>query len=410
MKIGLIMKVEKYWSLQKISERVLNCLEKNYEVMTLRFENHSIENQKELDGLYEKCDAVIYIASKLITFKRKYDKPTFFFTYAWMDHGAGINFYINKKTFKNNDSLLFASSAARNKFNQAYSTNIKRAIVPFFVNDQKINLVRDEKKRLRRKYKIPEDADILLYFGRFFPEKNIEALFEIAKKLKHNNFVILVVGEFTDDSTFGFGETETGVYKEKIERMMAAEKSGKIIFTGRIDGDELFNLIAIAFLVINPTICMGENFGLAAVESMSVGVPVVASNWGGLKDIIRSRRDGFLMRTFFSKNGQVELDISAGVDYIDKLLSRKISRENLSRSVLERYQSRFSGKAFLKNIKALLVGLKKKKSLEKQAFIYPKTKYLLAYKSALKRGGVKTIYLDNPWLFRELYKNYLGDK
>ena len=78
--------------------------------------------------------------------------------------------------------------------------------------------------------------------------------------------------------------------------------------------------------------------------------------------------------------------------------------------MLARYNKLFSEKAFLKNIDLLIINTDKNLNKVDTMFIYPKNKYELIYKSALKYGTVETIYLDNPNLFRDLYKNYLGNK
>ena len=46
------------------------------------------------------------------------------------------------------------------------------------------------------------------------------------------------------------------------------------------------------FLVDNPQ----ETFGLAVVEAMAAGLPLVVSDWNGYRDLVRDGMDGFRLR------------------------------------------------------------------------------------------------------------------
>ena len=48
-----------------------------------------------------------------------------------------------------------------------------------------------------------------------------------------------------------------------------------------------------AYVVIVPS--LSEAFGLVNIEAMSVGTPVIASNVGGISEVIRDGIDGFLV-------------------------------------------------------------------------------------------------------------------
>ncbi|MDD5639380.1 MAG: glycosyltransferase family 4 protein [Candidatus Pacebacteria bacterium] len=408
MKIGLIIKKEEYWSLKKITNDILDVLSRNFNLMILCLKNNKIENQNDLDELYKQCDIVLYLASKLINFRRKYNKPTVFYMHAWMDHGAGINIYINRNIFKYNDVLAFTSSSSRNKFNQVYDTNLKTTIFPYFTKNRIISLNKKEEKCLRDKYGILEKAKILIYFGRFSPEKNIELLFDIANKLKNSNFVILIIGNFVGNSTFGFGDMEEEKYKEMIEKRFFSDMSNKIILLKNVNGEDLCNLMMISYLNINLTTCFEEDFSLSTIESFSAGLPVIASNWGGIKDIVRNNKEGFLIETYF-KDNKVSLDIDGVVNFLNEILTDIDIRKKLSENSLLRFKEFYSEKAFLKNIDSLIFSINNDEREVRDVFIGAKKEYELLYISALKKNNVGAIYLNNPWLFRSLYKNYLGN-
>ena len=64
----------------------------------------------------------------------------------------------------------------------------------------------------------------------------------------------------------------------------------------------------------------------------------------------------------------------------------------------------------MRNINSLLINADKIKNSKNEVYINPKSKYEAIYQSALECNGVKTIYLDNPLLFKDLYGSYIGDK
>jgi hypothetical protein len=58
---------------------------------------------------------------------------------------------------------------------------------------------------------------------------------------------------------------------------------------------------------INLTLHHDENFGLAQIEAMACGVPVVCTDWGGLKDTVAHGISGFRIPTWSSDRG-VQID------------------------------------------------------------------------------------------------------
>ena len=59
----------------------------------------------------------------------------------------------------------------------------------------------------------------------------------------------------------------------------------RVTFTGRVDDEELASLYARAWVSVVPTLEL-EGFGLVALESLAAGVPVIASDSGGLTEVL----------------------------------------------------------------------------------------------------------------------------
>lgn len=66
--------------------------------------------------------------------------------------------------------------------------------------------------------------------------------------------------------------------------------SSKVIFLGK--QRDVTTLYSLADLLLIPS--EKESFGLVAIEAMSSGVPVIASNAGGLPEVIDHGKTGFL--------------------------------------------------------------------------------------------------------------------
>jgi glycosyltransferase involved in cell wall biosynthesis len=116
----------------------------------------------------------------------------------------------------------------------------------------------------------PVDAKILLYAGRLSPEKNIQLLPSIMRLFandKINDFRLLIAGD--------------GPKKEFLQKELERQAPGKFRFLGHItDKEKLANLYANADVFIHPN--PREPFGIAPLEAMASGTPVVAPNGGGI--------------------------------------------------------------------------------------------------------------------------------
>lgn len=118
------------------------------------------------------------------------------------------------------------------------------------------------------------------------------------------------------------------------ERSAAAEEADslgvadRVVFLGKLDS--VAELLACADLFLLPS--ASESFGLVALEAMASGTPVVASDAGGLPEIIRDGEAGHLAPV-----GDVEAMASAAIELLgDDAKWRRFS-ENARRIAAEGY-------------------------------------------------------------------------
>jgi len=124
--------------------------------------------------------------------------------------------------------------------------------------------------RLLENFGAGEDSTLLLYVGRLAPEKNLSLLFDLLARLSRSrsrDFRLLVVGE--------------GIERERWERDSARRAPGSALFFGHIkERNVLADLYANADLFVHPN--PREPFGIALLEAMASGLPLVAPNRGGV--------------------------------------------------------------------------------------------------------------------------------
>lgn len=68
----------------------------------------------------------------------------------------------------------------------------------------------------------------------------------------------------------------------------------KVEFVGKIPNDSVFDQMKAMDIFAIPSVGEGETFGVAAVEAMATGLPVVASNIGGLPEVVENDVTGIL--------------------------------------------------------------------------------------------------------------------
>jgi hypothetical protein len=70
------------------------------------------------------------------------------------------------------------------------------------------------------------------------------------------------------------------------------------VLAERVGHDCLKTLYAAADVFVNFTLHHSENFGLANIEAMSAGLPLVVSDWGGLRDTVVQDETGYRVPTY----------------------------------------------------------------------------------------------------------------
>ncbi|MES1982938.1 MAG: glycosyltransferase [Pseudomonadota bacterium] len=180
--------------------------------------------------------------------------------------------------------ILFTTRDERDKVTNFLQLDFSSFVLPNIVRSAEFKQlpVRGE---FRRHYSIPADAPVLLHYGRISRKKGIEFSIQALAKLS---------SEFPDAVLAVVGGDEEG-YRAVIER--CAKDWGvqhRVIFTAMVERKPMgMQAMVDADIFVLPS--LSENFGMAVVEAMQCGLPVVISNNVGLAPDIGSAGAGLVV-------------------------------------------------------------------------------------------------------------------
>ena len=149
-------------------------------------------------------------------------------------------------------------------------------VIPNFIDTERFK--RQESSSLKQKL-CPNCEKVLVHVSNFRPVKNAKLVVEIFHRLRKENAPIklLLVGDGPDRMPAEHLARELGVYED-------------VRFMGKQEAVQ--DILSVADVFVMPS--GSETFGLAALEAMACGVPVVASNIGGLPELVDHGENGFL--------------------------------------------------------------------------------------------------------------------
>ena len=131
-----------------------------------------------------------------------------------------------------------------------------------------------------------------------------------------------------------------------------------------------------------------ETFGLSVAESMAAGLPVVASNWNGYRDLVRHGVDGYLVPSRWASTAQevsarlgwqqfsgietfpvvagalaqlVQLDANAAEKALFSLLTSPLLRQHMGRSASARAKELFAEDVVMNQYEALFAELEQRR-------------------------------------------------
>ncbi len=134
-----------------------------------------------------------------------------------------------------------------------------------------------------------EGKKIILYVGRLIPIKGVHHLLHVLPSIikQHPEAILVIVGGAS------YGSNRITSYVKNLHRI-GNTMPCNVRFIPFTPYYELHRWFSIADLVAVPS-AANEAFGLVNVEAMAAGLPVIATNAGGIREIVVHERTGLLI-------------------------------------------------------------------------------------------------------------------
>lgn len=201
---------------------------------------------------------------------------------------------ITKFSIEQSDGVTSISQYLLNQTIKEFDIKRRIEVIPNFVNCDLYTHVPDEAQRAKW---APNGEAILMHLSNFRPVKRVTDAVEIFALVRAKMpSKLVLIGDGPDR-----GAAEYLVRKKKLQK--------DVLFLGK--QDRVYEKLASADVFLLPS--QLESFGLAALEAMACEVPVIATNVGGVPEVIEHNIDGFLVEPG---------DVKTAAGYAINLLSR----------------------------------------------------------------------------------------
>jgi len=220
-------------------------------------------------------------------------------------------FRITQFSIQSSDRVTAVSKFLRDRAEESFGITRPIEVIYNFV-DPKVFAPR-KRSSLRL---APPDSRVLMHASNFRAVKNIPTVIHVFAEVRKRLLAKLVM--------VGDGPEKAGA--EALARELGVERD--VLFLGNQDCMEELLPLADVFLLPSSS----ESFGLVALEAMSAEVPVVASNAGGIPEVVENGVTGFL---------HDPLHVAGFVSSVLKLLANEPLRRTMGRRGRRMARERF---------------------------------------------------------------------
>ncbi|MEK6493297.1 N-acetyl-alpha-D-glucosaminyl L-malate synthase BshA [Myroides odoratimimus] len=198
-------------------------------------------------------------------------------------HGTDITLVGNHPNYKtavsfsinNSDYVTSVSQSLKESTHCLFGTEKEIHVIPNFIEVKELDC---EDTPCKRSAMADKDEVIVTHISNFRKVKRIEDVVSIFYGIqKERPAKLMLVGDGPEKERAERQALELGIYD-------------KIIFFG--NSNEIEHILSYSDLFLLPS--ETESFGLAALEAMAMGVPVISSNTGGLPEVNEHGVSGYL--------------------------------------------------------------------------------------------------------------------
>jgi glycosyltransferase involved in cell wall biosynthesis len=267
-----------------------------------------------ISELYGLCLKLIYRKSFLLIISKHLD--SFFFEGSFGTKKLLRGIFLEKIIFFYANHIIFISKAVKNFFLKKISLNKKKYSVVYYGIDFKrfAEINEKSKLKLKKKLNINDKTLVLGCVARHVEQKSLDL---IIKSFSH--FVKENPNIETKLIMVGKGHLENEL--RKLAKNLNISK--KIIWIKYANNINLYFSIFDIFCLSSKY----EGLGLVLLESLASGVPVLATRSGAIPEIIKNKKNGYLVKygdiDNFSKRINDTLTLSKKSSFKKELLKMK---------------------------------------------------------------------------------------
>jgi glycosyltransferase involved in cell wall biosynthesis len=144
------------------------------------------------------------------------------------------------------------------------------------------SIFKREDTNFRRKLGISSDAMVITFVGRLIYAKGVQDLISAFSKVKDTapQAKLLIVGD--------------GPYRVELEKLAhQTDCHSSILFLGQKNQAELVEILSTTDIFVNPS--YSEGLPTSVMEAASIGLPLIATDVGGTREIITTDKTGILV-------------------------------------------------------------------------------------------------------------------
>ncbi len=220
-----------------------------------------------------------------------------------------------KFSIEKSDGVTAVSRFLKEKTITNYSCEKDIAVIPNFVDTKLFK--KDNNNSFRDKI-ATKGEKLLVHTSNFRPVKRVPDTIRIFEKVREEiPSKLLLIGDGPDRSEC-----------ERLCRQLGLCDDVK--FLGKQEG--LVEILSASDIFLIPS--QSESFGLAALEAMSCGLPVISSSVGGLPELIRHNESGFI-----AEIGDIDRMGKYAIDLLTNEKKYKMFSENSRAIAVEKYST-----------------------------------------------------------------------
>ena len=179
---------------------------------------------------------------------------------------------LEQLTYRRMDGLIFNSRATATNVTNAFHLPLSDHLICYY------GINADNDHLLPR----PEKEPVILFVGGNFERKGLPTLLRAFPQIleQHPEYRLVVVGRYTNQVAIQQLATNLGI-------------DNQVLFVGYQDNETVNTWHQRAKLFVMPSLM--EGFGIVFLEAMRTGTPVIASDVGGIPEVVRDNENGVLI-------------------------------------------------------------------------------------------------------------------